>query len=367
MKDTDRQTRSHLMDLFSERGMRPQTRLGQNFLIDLNLVEFIASEGRLDEHDVVLEIGTGTGGMTTFLAEQAGSVVSVELDPRMYALAKESTAACPNVHLLNCDALKNKNHFNPEVLALVEEQLALIPESRLKVVANLPYSIATPVISNMVASDLPWVRMIVTIQLELAQRMAATPAKSTYGALSVWLQAQCRVKILKRLGMQVFWPRPRVNSAIMRLSPNRQHKDKIASRPFLQDFLRRLFHVRRKLLRGVIVSMYRRQLEKSQVDAILEAAGLTGELRAEELEVPVLVDLANRLFAEIENVPYVEFGAAAESETATTSEDALTVDDEEIVGSDADSEDEADFEDAADFDEDRVDDSEAGAGNLPEL
>ena len=203
-------------------------------------------------------------------------------------------------HLLNCDVLKNKNSFNPDVIAAVEEQMTLVGGSRLKLIANLPYSVATPVISNLVASDLPWVRMIVMIQLELAQRMAAAPGRSTYGALSVWLQSQCHVKILKRLGTQVFWPRPKVSSAIMRISPDLQARDRIVDRPFLQDFLRRMFHVRRKLMRGVICGMYRRQLTKQQVDDVLEAAGLKADARAEQLEVAALVELAGRLRRAIE-------------------------------------------------------------------
>jgi len=182
MKETDRQTRSYLMTLFEQQGVHPRTDLGQNFLIDLNLVEYIVEEAELTPSDVVLEIGAGTGGMTTQLAQQAAAVVSVEVDANMHRLARAAVEPFENVTLLRCDALKNKNNFHPVVLDAIQEQLDADPDRRLKLVANLPYSIATPVVSNLVATDLPWVRMVVTIQYELGLRMRAKPRTSHYGS-----------------------------------------------------------------------------------------------------------------------------------------------------------------------------------------
>ena len=280
----ERQTRSHLKSLFHERGLHPRTDLGQNFLIDLNLLEFVVQEADLGPDDVVLEIGAGTGGMTTFLARQAAAVVSVEVDRRIIELTRAAVAPYANVTLLNQDALKNKNRFAPEVLDAVESRLAEAPGRRLKLIANLPYNIATPVISNLVASDLPWERMVVTIQWELGERMIAEPGTSDYSALSVWLQSQCRVKMLKRLPPSVFWPRPKVNSAIVKLRPDERARRQIADRPFFQDFLRRLFTQRRKYLRGVLHSMYRKELTKEQVDALLAEIELKENVRAEQPE-----------------------------------------------------------------------------------
>ena len=295
MKNADRQTRSHLMTLFESHGFHPRTDLGQNFLIDLNLLEFIAREARLDRNDVVLEIGAGTGGLTTRLAMQAAAVVSVEVDANMYALAKDVVTPFENVTLLNCDALKNKNRFSPLVIEEVERQLAAGPDRSLKLVSNLPYNIATPVVSNLVATNLPWSRMIVTIQLELGQRMTARPGSSDYGALSAWLQSQCSVKILKRMRPTVFWPRPGVQSAIVRLVPAADRTRHIDDRAFFQDFVRRLFHHRRKLLRSVLVGMYRKQLTKPEIDAALESMDLGDRNRAEQLEPAELVALSNRI------------------------------------------------------------------------
>jgi 16S rRNA (adenine1518-N6/adenine1519-N6)-dimethyltransferase len=296
MKHTQRQTRSHLMELFERHGFHPRTDLGQNFLIDLNLVEYIVRQAELGPRDVVLEVGAGTGGMTTFLAHQAGAVVSVEYDRNMHALAAEAVAGFENVTLLQTDALKNKNHFSRPVLEAVAAKLAEASTRRLKLVANLPYSIATPIVSNLVATDLPWERMVVTIQLELAERMAAGPGSPQYGALSVWLQSQCEVTVLKRLNPTVFWPRPKVNSAIVRIVPEAAGREAIADRPFFQDFLRRLFQKRRKLMRSTLVGMYRKQLDKSAVDAVLDELGFDEHARAEQLDTDTLRRLANRLY-----------------------------------------------------------------------
>lgn len=299
MKNADRQTRSHLMELFKEHGFNPRNHLGQNFLIDINIIEFIVREGQLTSYDVVLEVGTGTGGMTMFMIEEAAHVVSVEIDRNMHMLASSLMEDADNVSLLNTDALRNKNNLSKDVLGEVQKQLDAHPGSQLKLVANLPYSVATPVVSNLVATDLPWSRMIVTIQLELGERMAAAPGTSNYGALSVWLQAQCRVKVIKRLAPSVFWPRPKVHSAVVRLSPDEERKSKIINRPFFQDFVRRLFHHRRKLLRTVLVGMYSKQLKKPEVDALLSLFPFETETRAEDLDVDQHIQLANSFYAAI--------------------------------------------------------------------
>ncbi|WP_232098762.1 16S rRNA (adenine(1518)-N(6)/adenine(1519)-N(6))-dimethyltransferase RsmA [Gimesia aquarii] len=288
------------MQLFEQHGFNPRSDLGQNFLIDLNIIEYVVDHGHIQPNDIVLEVGTGTGGMTTFMAQQAKHVISVEYDQNMYTLASEAIQNYQNVTLLNCDALKNKNNLSPQVLSAIDEQREANPGSRLKLVANLPYNIATPIVSNLVASDLPWDRMVVTIQYELGLKMSCKPSTSNYGALSVWLQSQCFVKLLKKLGPTVFWPRPKVDSAIVQLTPNPPLKKKIRDRVFFQDFLRRVFQHRRKLMRSTLVSMYSKQLSKSEVDSILLEHGIVKEkTRAEELTVPSLIELANAFHEQV--------------------------------------------------------------------
>jgi len=294
MKDDERQTRSYLMQLFERHGFNPRSDLGQNFLIDLNIIEYVVANGHIQPTDIVLEVGTGTGGMTTFMARKARHVITVEYDKNMHTLASEATQKYDNITLLHCDALKNKNQISPTVINAIEEQLQANPGSQLKLIANLPYNIATPLISNLVASDLPWNRMVVTIQLELGLKMSCKPSTSNYGALSVWLQSQCFVKLLKKLGPTVFWPRPKVDSAIVQLTPNPPLKKTIGDRVFFQDFLRRVFQHRRKLMRSTLTNMYSKQLSKPEVDEILLAQGIEKEkARAEEFDVPELIQLAH--------------------------------------------------------------------------
>ncbi len=297
MTEALRQTKSHLQHLLSQYGIHPRADLGQNYLIDLNIIEYVVSQAKLTERDVVLEVGAGTGGMTSFLVQQAGHVVSVEVDQNMYRLAHDQLSHHENLTLLHRDALKNKNNFAPEVLQILEQELNKVPGRQLKLVANLPYSVATPVVSNLVATELPWERMVVTIQLELGLRMQAPPRKSTYGALSVWLQSQAFVKVLKQLPPSVFWPRPKVDSAIVQLVPNPAGKRTIVDREFFHDMVRRVFHQRRKLLRSVLVGMYRKDLPKALLDDILREMALGENTRAEELPPATLVELSNRIYA----------------------------------------------------------------------
>lgn len=295
MREAVRQTRSHLMDLFNEHGFNPRGDLGQNFLIDINIIEFIVEEAELTADDVVLEVGAGTGGMTTFMGVAAGHVVSVEYDNNMYGLAKAQTANFDNITLMNMDALKNKNQLAPEVIAEVQKQLDAKPGRKLKLVANLPYNIATPIISNLVATELPWARMVATIQLELAERMVSGPGTSKYGALAAWLQAQGKVKLIKRMPPTIFWPRPKVDSAVVKITPQPEKREKIVDRAFYHDFVRRAFQHRRKHLRSVVCGMYRKQTPKATIDACFVAEGLIPETRADELEVAQLVSLSNSL------------------------------------------------------------------------
>ncbi len=142
------------MKRFRQAGIEPRKKLGQNFLIDLNLQDLIFRSAEIGPDDVVLEVGTGTGSLTVLMAENAAAVVTVELDSPLFELAAEELHELKNVHMLHLDALKNKNNFNPVVIDEVAKHLSAEPKRRLKLVANLPYSIATPIISNLLVENL---------------------------------------------------------------------------------------------------------------------------------------------------------------------------------------------------------------------
>ncbi|MEZ6034539.1 MAG: 16S rRNA (adenine(1518)-N(6)/adenine(1519)-N(6))-dimethyltransferase RsmA [Planctomycetaceae bacterium] len=299
MRDVQRQTRSWLMELFTRHGFNPRGDLGQNFLIDVNLIEFAVRHASLGPNEVALEVGSGTGGMTAFLAEEAGHVISVDVDQNMSMLAAEAVEGYPNVTLLNQDILKNKNTLAPEICDLIRAHVAALPNGQLKLVANLPYSVATPVIANLIASDLPWERMVCTIQWELGEKMAAEHGTSGYSALSVWIQSQASIRILRKLGPNVFWPRPKVDSAIVSIWRDKDAAARINDRKFFLDFLRRAFSQRRKLIRPVLIGMYRKELDKADVDCLLAELEHRTEDRAEQMDIATLIRLSNRVHAAI--------------------------------------------------------------------
>ncbi len=218
---SERQTLSYLQKRFELARIEPQTRFGQNFLIDLNLVQLIAKTAELGPRDVVLEVGTGLGSLTTLLAQQAGHVVTVEIDRHLAAMARQEFEKFPNVTLLEQDALKSKSQLHPTVIETLQARVAAIGGGRLKLVANLPYNVATPILSNLLDIE-PWpVCMVATIQRELAERITAAPRTKDYSALSIWMQAQCQTEIVRVMAPSVFWPRPKVESAILAIRPQK--------------------------------------------------------------------------------------------------------------------------------------------------
>jgi 16S rRNA (adenine1518-N6/adenine1519-N6)-dimethyltransferase len=289
---THRQTVSFLLQRFREAGIRPDTRHGQNFLVDLNLVQVLVDAAELGRRDVVLEVGTGTGSLTALVAQRAGAVVSMEISAELHQLAQEELFGYENVTLLRGDALKNKNRLQPELLAVVSRVLAAEPARRLKLVANLPYNIATPVISNLLSTEVTPQLMVVTIQKELADRITARPSTKDYSALSVWIQSQCDAEVLRVLPPTVFWPRPKVHSAIIRITPRAEKRARIADHAFFHTFVRSLFLHRRKFLRSGLVSAFKQELDKPAIDAILTQQSLGPEARAEQLDIDQLLLLS---------------------------------------------------------------------------
>ncbi len=287
-----RQTLSFLRERLAAEGIRPKHDLGQNFLIDLNLLHLLADTAAVGPDDICLEVGTGTGSLTSLLADRGAVVISVELDPRMHRLAAGLLGNRPNVRLLLHDALKNKNRLHPALLDALEEVRAEHPEKHFKLVANLPYNVATPLISNLLTLDRPPRTMTATVQREVAERLIARPGTRDYGALSVWVQSQCTATVRRMLPPQVFWPRPKVFSAIVHLEFCSALRERIPDLPFFHRFVRELFLHRRKLLRAQLAAIAGgERLEKAAVDRLLAAAELDPLCRAEQLAVEDLIRL----------------------------------------------------------------------------
>ena len=287
----NRQTISYLNRRFEEVGLNPNKRHGQNFLIDLNLIQLLADSAELTPDDVVLEVGTGTGSLTGLLAAKARHVITVEIDQHLHQLAQEELEEHENITFLHQDALKNKNNFAPEVLDTVKAELDKYPGSIFKLAANLPYNVATPIISNLLRCPLLPESLTVTIQKELGDRLVAEPNSKDYGALSVWAQSLCDVRIVRIMAPSVFWPRPKVDSAIVHLEHRPDKRNKIPDIEFFHIFTRRIFFHRRKFLRSVAISAFKHELEKSEVDEVLVTQGLGPEARTEQLPVQKLQEL----------------------------------------------------------------------------
>jgi 16S rRNA (adenine1518-N6/adenine1519-N6)-dimethyltransferase len=292
-----RQTKTFLMERFREMGISPATRHGQNFLIDLNLVQLIVDSAELTRDDVVLEVGTGTGSLTAMMAAQAAAVVTVEIDAHLFELASEQLVDLPNVTMLRLDALRNKNNLDERVMDAIGARLAEAPGRRLKLVANLPYNIATPVLSNLLLAPHVPHSMIVTIQKELADRITARPSTKDYSALSVWIQSQCAAEIVRVLPPSVFWPTPKVTSAVLRLTIDLDRRVAINDLNYFHQITKALFLHRRKFLRANLLSAMKRHLEKEAVDAILSEMGFAPDTRTEQLDVPTMIKLADRIRA----------------------------------------------------------------------
>ncbi|QJW97620.1 16S rRNA (adenine(1518)-N(6)/adenine(1519)-N(6))-dimethyltransferase RsmA [Frigoriglobus tundricola] len=280
-----RQTLSYLTRLFEAYGLEAKSKLGQNFLIDLNLLELIVRTAELDKTDAVLEVGTGTGSLTAKLADAAGAVVTVEIDRTLQPVAKEVVGERPNVRFVFGDALAKKNELNPDMLTAWDEAAAAAGCARRKLVANLPYVIATPLISNLLIAGTALERMVVMVQWEIAERMRAQPSTKDYNALSVLVQSVADVEVVRKVGPSNFHPRPKVDSAIVLIKPNAEKRAKVGDVTKFRTFLRDLYVHRRKNLRQALVGWPSGRREKADVDAKLAELGIDGTVRSEALDL----------------------------------------------------------------------------------
>ncbi len=290
-----RQTQSYLRGLFAQRGIAPRHRLGQNFLIDLNLHELIVDEAGVGPGDVVLEVGPGAGALTVMMAGRGAMVVAVELDPQMAKLTEEAVASFSRVRVLNTDALANKNTLNPILIESIEQAMALAPSRAFKLVANLPYNVATPLIVNLLIHPvLCPALMVVTIQRELAERIMALPSTPAYGSLAVIVQSLAGVSIVRVLPPSVFWPRPKVESTIVAIRSDARRRAALDVFWF-HEIVRKLFLHRRKNLRHVLSDLWCDRWTKAEAESLLESLEINGQLRAEALRVDQFELLADAL------------------------------------------------------------------------
>lgn len=278
--------------MFQEAGMRPATARGQNFLLDKNQVNLIARLGDPGPDDLVLEVGPGTGFLSEVLAPSGCTVLGVDVDRKLLQIASKTTKDFPNVILMQADILKNKNEINPAVVEKVEELLkARGPGTVLKSISNLPYSAGTPFVANLFSSPLPWKIGIFMLQLEVAKRITAAPDSSAYGSLSISAAFAGKAKLVRKVPPQVFWPRPKVDSAIVSiefLSPEERLKHPWKH---LRKVTSAVFCSRRKTLKNALKGCF----EKDRIPEVMTELDLDPSSRGSEMTPEQFMALAWKL------------------------------------------------------------------------
>lgn len=267
------QSKQQIQSTLAAAGMQPRHRFGQNFMIDQNLVRTIADAALIEPGDTVIEVGPGTGTLTEELLARAGQVIAVEIDRDLAAALRLTFADRANFRLIEGDALHTKHALNRELQACIADC-----KTPLKLVANLPYNIASPLVVELLLAGVSTV--VFTVQKEVADRMKGGPTSADYGPLTVMVQLLSRVEVLRTLPPQAFWPPPKIDSALVRLTRDDQLGEQ--ARAFGQ-FVHKLFSFRRKTLR--------KALEMSGHTASLESLGHDGAGRAESLSPAQLLAL----------------------------------------------------------------------------
>ena len=263
-----------------------QKKFGQNFLIDTHVLEKIISAAGITKDDCVLEIGPGIGTMTQYLAENAGHVVAVEIDRNLIPILKETLADYNNVTVINEDILR------VDIKALTEEYNGGKP---IKVVANLPYYITTPIIMGLFESGVPIDNITVMVQKEVADRMKEGPGSKDYGALSLAVQYYAEPEIVANVPPNCFIPRPNVGSAVIRLTRHKEMPVEVKDPALMFKIIRASFNQRRKTLQNGLGNASELPYTKEQIAAAIAEMGLTPTIRGEALSLAQFAQLSDIL------------------------------------------------------------------------
>jgi 16S rRNA (adenine1518-N6/adenine1519-N6)-dimethyltransferase len=286
------QTKRHIERLLATAGVTPNKRLGQNFLIDLNLMRLLIGAAHIGHDDIVLEVGCGTGSFTEGLAEAAGVVIAVEYDKKLAAIAAGQLKSAPNVKIINADVLENKNTINHEVTAAVEKARARLDGSFM-LVANLPYNVAAPVMMNLITGELVADSLCVTVQKEVGDRMTAAPGSGSYGVLSVFMTAAGEAQVLRRLKPSVFWPSPEVESVMVRFRRQAERADRIHDVGLFKEVVNLFMGHRRKMLQACVKFAAGHLSAIHDWHGVFERAFVEPHHRGEELSADEFISIAN--------------------------------------------------------------------------
>ena len=246
---------------------------GQNFLVDERVLGKIVSSAEISKDDVVIEVGPGIGTLTQALAKEAYKVVAVEIDTTLVPILGELLSDFDNIEIINEDILKL------DVNAIAEKY----PDKKIKLVANLPYYITTPIIMNVLENHIPVESITVMIQKEVAYRMKAQPSTKDYGSLSLAVQYYCEPYLVANVPQNCFMPRPNVDSAVIKLTVMDKPKVQVNNEKFMFEFIKAAFSQRRKTLVNCIFSSGLLTLSKDEIGKMLNGLGYDERVRGESL------------------------------------------------------------------------------------
>ena len=263
-----------------------QKKFGQNFLIDTHVLDKIIRESGVTKEDLVIEIGPGIGTMTQYLCENAREVVAIEIDKNLIPILQDTLSAYDNVTVINEDVLK------VDIRKLAEEKNGGKP---VKVIANLPYYITTPIIMGLFESHVPLDSITIMVQKEVADRMQEGPGSKEYGALSLAVQYYAKPEIVANVPPNCFMPRPNVGSAVIRLTCHEKSPVEVKDEKFMFDIIRASFNQRRKTLVNGLGNAGFLPVTKEQVAAALEKMELSPTIRGEVLSLEQFAELSNLL------------------------------------------------------------------------
>lgn len=274
------------IEVLQKYGFNFQKKFGQNFLIDSHVLEKIIAAAGVTKEDFVLEVGPGIGTMTQYLAESAREVVAVEIDRNLIPILEDTLSPYDNVSVINEDILKL------DIGRLVEERNGGKP---IKVVANLPYYITTPIIMGLFESHVPIENITVMVQKEVADRMQVGPGTKDYGALSLAVQYYAEPYIAANVPPNCFIPRPGVGSAVIRLTRHQTPPVTVEDEKLLFQLIRAAFNQRRKTLQNALNNSQELNLPKERIVAAIESLGVSPTVRGEALTLEQFAQLANFL------------------------------------------------------------------------
>jgi len=285
------QTKHRIQQLLASAGVEPNKRLGQNFLIDLNLMRLLIETAHISEDDIVLEVGCGTGSLTEALTECAGMVIAVEIDKKLAEIAAGQIKP-GNIEVINADILETKSTISRAVISAIQSARR-DKQGRFLLVSNLPYNIASPLMMDLITSRITADAMYVTVQKEVAERMTAEPGDRHYGTLSIHMAATGEVKTERLLKPTVFWPQPQVHSAMVSFVRRQEKVNRIQNMEIFGEVISLFMQHRRKMVQACTKFAAGRLAEVNNWPEIFQQCGVDPHNRPEQLAPEDYIAVAN--------------------------------------------------------------------------